>query len=177
MLARYGSKGASDWIKVIDIVLGGTKDGWGKWADGQVEEEEEPMPLVAHIVDSDDEDVAPVAGPSRVRAPRARRPVLQLAVQKKVIILASAAHINALSDTLLSASAPRSGLNNFSSFVLALLNAFKGSPKWESILEAVLLGSKGKGLERRIWREGVRGKWGDSAEPRGWDHFTESESR
>lgn len=133
------------------------------------------MPQISAPVDDSDEEAAPVAGPSRIRA-ITRRPPIQPAVQKKVVLLASAAHVNSLSELLLAPSAPSSGLNDFCRFALALLGAFKGSPKWESILEAVLLGSRGKGLEKRIWREGVRGKWADSGDRSGWDHFSESES-
>jgi len=172
MLARYGYKGAADWVKVIGEVLNGVPEGWGKWADGQVDEVEEEMPLANIDSDSDDED--PVPGPSRIVRAKSRRKPLAANVQKKVILLASSAHLHTLSATLLSPSAPGALLVDFARFALSLLNAFKGSPKWELILDAFVGGSKGKALERRIWREGVRGKWSNSGDRSGWDHFAES---
>ena len=173
MLGRYGHKGAANWVKVLGEVLSGVSEGWGKWVDGQVEEVEENLPMAT--IDSDSDNDEPTPGPSRVTRVAPRRKPLAPTIQKKVTVLASASHLSMLSETLLSPSAPGALLVDFARFALSLLHAFRGSPKWESILDAFVTGSKGKALERRIWREGVRGKWVNSAERPGWDTFAESE--
>jgi ubiquitin-protein ligase E3 C len=175
MLARYGFQGAQTWIKVIGMVLQGVQEGWGRWVDGQPEEVEEAMPLATEESDDEGED-EPKSGPSTSSASRSRpaRPLLQPAVQKKVVLLASAAHLGLLADTLLSPSTPSSALVDFAGFALPLLSAFRGSPRWEGILESLMTGAKGKALEKRLWREGVRGKWSNSGDRSGWDHFAES---
>jgi ubiquitin-protein ligase E3 C len=176
MLARHGVNGASSWIKVVGVLLAGTKEGWGRWADGQIEPEpEEVMPLAKAVDSDDDEENVPMPGPSRPTKSRNTRWPLASGIQKKVILLAAPAHLSTLVETLLTPSAPSHILTDFCAFALSLLNAFRGSPKWEAILEVCMSGSRGKALEKRIWREGVRGKWGNSGVPAGWDQFTESE--
>ena len=157
------------------MVLQGVQEGWGRWVDGQPEEVEEAMPLATEESDDEGED-EPKSGPSTSSASRSRpaRPLLQPAVQKKVVLLASAAHLGLLADTLLSPSTPSSALVDFAGFALPLLSAFRGSPRWEGILESLMTGAKGKALEKRLWREGVRGKWSNSGDRSGWDHFAES---
>ena len=178
MLARYGLKGAQIWINVIGNTLTGVKEGWGRWADGFVEEDDEPMPLVTST-ESDDDDEVVRPGPLQVSSAtrqKPRRSPLAPNVQKKVTVLASPNHLSMLTTLLLVPSAPSTVLTDFANFALSLLNAFRGSPKWEGILEAFLTGAKGKALEKRIWREGVRGKWPNSGDRSGWDHFAESKS-
>jgi len=178
MLARHGLAGATNWIRVVGTVLGGVREGWGKWVEGHVEEPiVEPMAMDVDVdteADPDSETPAAVLGPSAPRPnAKARRTPIPGNTQKKVVQLASAAHLTALSDTLLAPTAPAPLLNDFARFALALLNAFRGSPKWEGILDTFIGGTKGKALEKRIWREGVRGKW--RSDRSSWDTFAESE--
>lgn len=178
LLARHGLHGATSWIRVVGCVLGGVGEGWGKWVDGHMEEPPvEPMAMDVDVdpeVDSDAETTAPAPGPSVPRPDtKARRASIPTNTRKKVAQLASTAHLTALSDTILSPTAPQSLLNDFARFALALLNAFRGSPKWEGILDTFIGGTKGKALEKRIWREGVRGKW--RSDRSSWDTFAESE--
>ncbi|WVF69744.1 hypothetical protein IAT40_004523 [Kwoniella sp. CBS 6097] len=185
-LARAGVEGASTWMSVVGFVLGQMDEGWGRWVDGIIDEIDDDV-LVARPADSDDEDDAddtitgPTSGESTAVAmplpfkysTRLRRTPLPQNIRSKLHLFATPLHISTLSSHLssLSFQAPKSLLSDFSVFCVGLLTAFKGSPKYEGVLDALSEGEKGRGLVKRIWREGVRGKWGDSADSSCWDTF------
>jgi ubiquitin-protein ligase E3 C len=172
MLARYGAQGANTWVQVIATLLGGVKEGWGKWAEGVVEpdseSEDEKMDVDS---DSDSE-----AEPSKIiitKRRRVRRTPLPKNVSSKLLLLGSSSHISTLADLLVSSAG---GLSEFADFTLGLLTAFKGSPRWEAILDGLLEGKRGVALTRRMWREGVRGRWGTTRDQISWQSFTTSTS-
>lgn len=163
LLQAHGAQGTRDWIAVVGTVLGGLGDGWGRWAEGRAETQA-PQPIV---IDSDsDDDVAVPAKP--------RRDPLPENVSSKLLSLTSPAHLGTLAGFVLNAAADQKLLADFSSFVLGILSAFRGSPRWEGTLDAVMDGRRGAVLTKLLWREGVRGKWGSGREA--WDTFSQSES-
>lgn len=192
LLARHGSGAAAAWVKVMRHLLGGVGAGWGLWAEGvyEVKEEDNTMSSVRKD-DSDDEDVdMEPAGPSVSAAivgtvqplpapkrPRQTRPLLPTNISSKLLLLASPAHMSALTTVLTSpaAKAPTSLLLDFCGFALNLLYAFRGTPKWEGTLDALLVGQAGRQLMKRIWREGVRGRWSGSQHKSSWELFGQSE--
>jgi ubiquitin-protein ligase E3 C len=165
MLARNGVNGASDWIKVMGVLLGSVGTGWGRWAEGHVEEE------VMQVDQDEDDEEKP-----EVKPRRQVRPPVPSTIGPKLLLLASTSHISTLSSFLTSPSskAPTTLLVDFAGFILALLNAFRGSPKWELILDGLMEGKNGKVLARRMLREGVRGRWRNTSDPSGWATFSES---
>ncbi|WWC86828.1 uncharacterized protein L201_001707 [Kwoniella dendrophila CBS 6074] len=180
MLSRFGVEGASVWMSVIGKVLSGVGEGWGKWVDGLLEEEDEPIPL---MIDSDDEDDDEIQdGPSSNQvipsrhSKQPRRELLPKSISSKLVILATPQHLSSLSSHVITPSgkSPKTLLSDFAMFCVGLLSAFRGSPKWEGVLDALLIGDRGRGLTKRIWREGVRGKWMDSAERESWDTFNDN---
>jgi len=180
MLARYGLKGADTWVKVIGVLLGDVKEGWGKWVEGVLEEDsdDERMDLDDNS-DSDSDNEATAAKPKAVPTPRKqRRKPLPTNISSKILLLGSTSHISTLADLLVSPSTHSSpeAMSEFASFTLGLLTAFKGSPRWEAILDGLLEGKKGMALTRRMWREGVRGRWGTTREQSSWQNFTTSTS-
>jgi ubiquitin-protein ligase E3 C len=191
MLARYGRPAAIAWIHVLKQLLGGVGPGWGLWAEGVYEAKEVDVPVSAgRGDDSDDEDIemAPVglAAPpltgtvpplamSMPKRPRQNRPLLPINISSKLLLLAMPSHMLTLTTTL-TASASSSTLIDFCAFALSLLYAFRGTPKWEGTLDALLAGQAGRQLMKRIWREGVRGRWSDSRNRASWDMFGQSES-
>lgn len=64
-------------------------------------------------------------------------------------------------------------MNEFAGFALTILEAFRGSPKWEALLDALLEVNRSRGLVKLLWREGVRGKWSSTADQ--WTTFQQSE--
>jgi ubiquitin-protein ligase E3 C len=104
---------------------------------------------------------------------RIRRTPLPKNVSSKLLLLGSSSHISTLADLLVSS---QGALSEFANFTLGLLTAFKGSPRWEAILDGLLEGRKGVALARRMWREGVRGKWGVARDQSSWQNFTSSTS-
>lgn len=195
MLARHGIAAATVWVKVIGEVLRGVGPGWGLWAEGVYEAKEEDVQMNARRTDDsdDEEDVEMTApGPSNTEAiagtvpppaatkrPRQTRPLLPPNIASKLLLLASPAHMSALTASLTSpaAKASTSTLVDFCAFALNLLYAFRGTPKWEGTLDALLAGQAGRQLLKRIWREGVRGRWSGSRERASWEMFGQSESR
>jgi ubiquitin-protein ligase E3 C len=182
MLARYGAQGAGVWVKVVGVVLSHVGEGWGRWAEGVVEVEDEDVRMVDDPSDEDEPTAAPTAScviqsvspPSKPK--RQIRLPLPKNVGPKLLLLASPAHLSTLASFLTSptSKAPTSLLVDFAQFVLALLAAFRGSPRWEGILDGLIAGSKGRALGRRLWREGVKGRLRNSGEKSGWEHFNES---
>nr|XP_018265401.1 ubiquitin-protein ligase E3 C [Kwoniella dejecticola CBS 10117]OBR87559.1 ubiquitin-protein ligase E3 C [Kwoniella dejecticola CBS 10117] len=171
MLSRFGVEGISSWMNVIGKVLSGVDEGWGKWVDGLDDDDDEPMPLVMDSDDEENEDPSPLP-PARARAKtKPRRQTLPSSIASKLTVLATPQHLSTLSSQVISPSsnAPPTILQDFATFYVGLLSAFKGSPKWEGILDALLEGDRGKGLTKRIWREGVRGRWTESSDPESWD--------
>ena len=173
MLARNGVQGAKTWVKVVATLLSGVEEGWGRWAEGIVDEDE---PMVSQD-ESDDEDDAPVPAPVNKRKRQTRAP-LPTNIASRLLDLGSTSHISTLADLLVSPTADSSvtTLVDFSSFTLGLLAAFKGTPRWENILDGLLEGRKGLALTRRLWREGVRGKWSTDRDHGGWHSFNTSTS-
>lgn len=175
MLQRYGSSGAATWVAVIGTILSHVGVGWGRWAEGILEDEDTDM-LIELDSDSEGESSIPVA-PKR-RSSNILRPPLPINIQPKLLLLTSPSHLSTLANLLTSptSKAPTSLLVEFASFALSLLCAFRGSPRWESILDALMGGQRGRALGRRLWREGVRGRWRNAGERAGWDTFSENPS-
>lgn len=178
MLQRHAASGAATWIAVIGTVLSQVGEGWGRWAEGAVQNEDEDMPT-KHDSDDEDDETVPHASVSAPLSKQRRhvRPSLPTNIQPKLLLLASASHLSTLSDLMTSptSKAPTTLLVDFATFALGLLNAFRGSPRWEGILDALIEGQKGRVLGRRLWREGVRGRWRNTGERGVWDTFFESE--
>jgi len=173
MLAKYGVQGANTWVQVIATLLSGVQEGWGKWAEGVVEpeseSEDEPMDI-----DSDTENGSPTkALVITTKQRKLRRTPLPKSVSSKLLLLGSSSHISTLADLLVSS---QGALSEFANFTLGLLTAFKGSPRWEAILDGLLEGRRGVALARRMWREGVRGKWGIDRDQSSWQNFMSSTS-
>lgn len=179
MLARFGVAGARTWVKVVATLLTGVEEGWGRWAEGIVDDVDEIMDSGSHNGSDDDEDEIdepiasiPVPAPSSKRKRQTRAP-LPTNIASRLLLLGSTGHISTLADILISPSASSSvtTLMEFASFTLGLLNAFKGTSRWEAILDGLLEGRKGLALTRRLWREGVRGKWSTDKDSGGWQSF------
>ena len=182
LLARRGVQGALDWIKVVGTILLGVKDGWGTWIEGNMPiDEDAPM---LDPVGSDDEDGDITGEPSssvppvRTKSRHVRREPLPRNIGSKILLLSSDAHFSALASVVTSSASNISTmmLGDFARFALNLLNAFRGTARWEGILENLLEGTKGKAFSKRVWREGVRGRWRQSSDPNGWGTFQESKS-
>ena len=174
MLQRYGISGASTWITVVGTVIGLVEDGWGRWVEGMMDFEDEDVPMQQGSDDEGDEKgtFPPKKTRSDVRLPLAAN------YRPKLVSFASPSHLDTLSNILTSPTSKASTalLTKFSSFVLGLLRAFRGTPRWEGILDALMEGQKGSALTRRLWREGVRGKWRNTGARAEWDTFSESVS-
>jgi ubiquitin-protein ligase E3 C len=172
MLARYGVQGANTWVQVVSTLLSGVQEGWGKWAEGVVEPESESEDEKMDI-DSGSDNESPTKSLVIMTKRKLRRTPLPKNVSSKLLLLGSSSHISTLADLLVSS---QGALSEFANFTLGLLTAFKGSPRWEAILDGLLEGRKGVALARRMWREGVRGKWGIARDQSSWQNFTSSTS-
>ncbi|WVR04680.1 hypothetical protein IAU60_001691 [Kwoniella sp. DSM 27419] len=179
MLARHGVPGVCVWMSVLGTVVRQLDQGWGRWIDGL--EDDQDVEMIPQGVDSEDEDeveTAQAVVPAK-KAFKPRRDPLAQNVRNKLVVLASPAHISTLSAQILSPSSSASSpttSEDFSSFCTGLLSVFRGSPKWETVLDSLSAGEKGRALVKRIWREGVRGKWTESEDPQTWDNFSSNPS-
>lgn len=175
LLSRSGIHGAAAWMSVVGAVLSQMHDGWGKWIEGSTQDEDVIMEPI--VEDSDDEiPDDTVVMPSR-KPPRPRRIPLPLTICSKLVLLSTASHISILTQYILSLprGAPATLLIDFSSFFLGMLSAYRGSPKWEAVLDSLVDGKRGLALLKSIWREGVRGKWEGTEDRSAWEQFSDSE--
>jgi ubiquitin-protein ligase E3 C len=178
MLARYGLQGARTWVKVVATLLKGVEEGWGRWAEGVVDVDDDIMDTISQD-GSDDEEEPAMAIPLPVnKRKRQTRAPLPTNISSRLLSLGSTGHISTLAELLVSPRAASSDatLIDFASFTLSLLAAFKGTARWENILDGLLEGRKGLALTRRLWREGVRGKWSTDKDAGGWHSFQTSGS-
>lgn len=189
MLAHASAQGQKAWMAVLVHVLSGLEEGWGRWVEGVVDEDEVDVVMAGDGADSDesDDEDAPsartAAGPSNSHAgpstsksksrPRQTRSLLPPKISAKLLLLPSPTHISALVEMVVSPSAKAGTVDVLKLAHLAgeLLRVFRGTPKWEMILDALLQGRNGRQLFKRLWRECVRGRWGDSAVKETWERF------
>ncbi|TYJ56005.1 hypothetical protein B9479_003247 [Cryptococcus floricola] len=173
LLSQSGIVGACAWMSVVGVVLSGVKEGWGKWVEGIEQDEDVVMAAVKEDSD-DDEQGGATAAPRKPTRPR--RAVLPQNIRSKLVHLSTPSHMAVLSQYVLSPprNAPPTLLEDFSSFCIGLLNASRGSPKWETILDSLVDGRKGLALMKGIWRDGVRGRWDSSEDPSMWNQFSEN---
>lgn len=163
MLQRQGAQGMRDWIAVVGTMFSTLGEGWGRWVATSGSEVE---PMVVDDSDSDEEDEN---GKRVVRKP-VREP-LPSNVAARLHSFASPAHLGTLVAAAMQGDTKT--LVDFSFFVLGLLNAFRGSARWEATLDAVMEGKRGARMTKLLWREGVRGKWGSGR--KAWETFSSSE--
>ncbi|WVO16628.1 hypothetical protein L204_104307 [Cryptococcus depauperatus] len=174
LLARNGVNGISCWMSVVGNVLGQMQEGWGKWVEGIIEDDD------VYMETDDDDSEGEVTGEETTasirKLSRPRRPSLDRKIRSKLVLLSSTSHTSILSHHILSPSqlALDTLLGNFSSFFLSLLNTLRGSPRWETVLDSLLDGRNGVALMKTMWRDGVRGKWEESENPSVWQQFTEN---
>lgn len=165
MLARQGAQGMRDWIAVVGTMFSTLGEGWGRWVS-RGSDVPEPM-----LVDSESEsDDDAMDGGKGKRARRPAREPLPANVATRLYSFASPAHLGTLVTAAMQGDAKT--LVVFSFFVLGLLNAFRGSARWEAILDAVMEGRRGARMTKLLWREGVRGKWGSGRKD--WETFSSS---
>jgi ubiquitin-protein ligase E3 C len=196
MLVHASVQGKKAWMSVLTQILSGLDEGWGRWVEGVVDEDED-VRMTGDGADSDDSDLedtppvrlgptgssgAPQAGPSIISPtksrPRQTRPLLPLKTSSKLLLLPSPAHMGLLIDMIVSPSAKAGTADLLALVNMAgeLMRLFRGTPKWEAILDALSSGRNGKQLFRRLWRECVRGRWGASGLQVTWEGFASSES-
>jgi len=160
MLQRNGARGTDVWIRVVGLMLGSLSQGWGRWAEGK------PTPAEAAITaaDSDDSDAEATAAPKRQPLPSS--------VSSKLLLLTSNAHMSTLAGFVVNTT-DSALLSSFSSFAVGILQAFRGSSRWEATLDAIMDGKRGRALFKLLWREGVRGKWASTSSA--WETLSTSE--
>lgn len=167
MLQRQGAQGMRDWVAVVGTMFSTLGEGWGRWVATSGSDVPEPM-----MVDDSDSDDEEDNGKRVVRRPK--REPLPANVAARLHSFASPAHLGTLVNAAMTASADSKLLVDFSFFVLGLLNAFRGSARWEATLDAVMEGRRGARMTKMLWREGVRGKWGSGRKD--WETFSSSGS-
>ncbi|GMK53858.1 hypothetical protein CspeluHIS016_0104440 [Cutaneotrichosporon spelunceum] len=161
MLARSGTPGMDAWMAVLGTLLPTLGDGWGMWAERSVSGGASAVPLIDN--DDSEEEAIVSSAPVRARLPPG--------VAKPLALLASPQHVGTLASHAITAGS----LSHFSEFALSILGAFRGSPKWEGTLDALLDGSRGRALVKLLWREGVRGKWSNKADQ--WTWFSKNPNK
>ncbi|KAL7420037.1 ubiquitin-protein ligase (E3) [Cryptotrichosporon argae] len=172
LLARYGAAGAASWMAVVGTVFGALDEGWGRWAEGTVDDNDDDGDVV--MGDTSDDDDAPAA-PQPTQRRQHARPPLPSALAPKLALFASPAHITALSTICAAPSAGAGALGRLAAFVSNILHAFRGTAKWEAVLDATL--NMKQALAKRLWREEVRGRWGASSSRETWDTFMDNPHR
>ena len=170
LLSRQGAQGVAAWTRVVGIVFGSLGEGWGKWIEGVVEEDDIPSKPEEDL--SDDPDSAgPSTGPLKLRRP-SRMP-LPKNIASKLALYASNAHLAFVTPVMMRSASPQSA-NVLSTFVLGLLPVWRGTSRWENTLDAMLSGLQGRNLIKWLFREGARGQW-TSSDKSSWDTFASSE--
>jgi len=182
MLARQKTDGIAVWLQVVTRILGGLDDQWGLWLEGRGQWRSEAAGEVlsgrqGQLANSSDSDVDMDGESSTLRVPSRQdtrireRGVAGQALSSKILPLIETPHLSTLINSALRNS---SLLLPFVDFVQSLLAVFRGSPRWEMILDALLEGEHGKRLVRELWRGYVRGKWSRTAVKENWENMFSS---
>ncbi|EIW71232.1 hypothetical protein M231_06447 [Tremella mesenterica] len=187
LLNRLGPRQFMAWMIISGEVLGSLGEGWGPWVEGQVEDKiiKTYRPIVS--VDSDDEDESAdiktaartFKAPIPVRRRRPNRSPLPASISTRLALLASPQHLSLVFDKAIAVNmtTPPGLMAKISPFFLGLLHAFRGTAKWELILDTFLAGNRGRVIVKRLWFEAVQGRWSDSADYKCWDKFAENRDR
>lgn len=165
MLQRSGVAGAVTWMRVVGTLFGGLPEGWGVWTERSIGGINGLPAAPAMESDSEDE------GSQLHVVTRVKREPLPPKVGSKIALLASPAHVSALVSIVVGATGNKH-LGTFARFIMSLLIAFRGSPRWESTLDCLLEGVRGRALVKQLWREGARGQWPSTST--GWTMFSQS---
>lgn len=166
LLAKQDTKGIAVWMRLLTSLLDKVGDQWGLWIEskGRWAPNHSKM-IISPDQGSDDSD----AGPSEnlIKRPRlSARGTVSPALLKRIIPVLSVDHLSQLANSMVRNSELTIP---FCQLILSLLNAFRGSARWEGILDTLLTSDYAVQLLRDLWRSNVRGKWPSSSAMHNWE--------
>jgi len=175
LISKKASHDVAGWMKLLTFILEGVEDSWGLWIERQgiwaeleagsgrdihMTGPEEKIDMESSSDEEEDRELA--GGRKRLREgqivaqnkSRARGRV-DPATTTKLLPLFSAQHL----DILAAKSVGDQGAAEaFTKLVTIMLRAFRGSPRWEGILDGILQSENGIQLQRQLWLV-VRSSW------------------
>lgn len=174
MVAKKDTDSIAQWMHLLSFILGEVGPGWGIWIQRQGawsdEEEVQSLPETGRSDadvqmdgDSDDDRDNELAGGNR-RLQEARnvarnksrvRGRVDPATTSKLLHLFSTQHLNILVGKSLETDAT---IQEFTKLITTMLQVFRGSARWEEILDCILESGNGVQLQRQLWLK-VRNTW------------------
>lgn len=193
MIDKKPVQDVAGWMNLLTSVLEGVEDGWGLWIErqgiwavpvarvGSDSVMAGPGEGIDTVMDSDGEEDEELAGGRRrlregqlVAENRSRaRGRVEPAITTKLLHLFSPQHLNLLAAKSINDRAATEALTGL---VTTMLRAFRGSPRWEGILEGILQSEHGIQLQRQLWLV-VRTHWKNITKATWESLFTPSSSK
>ena len=174
MVAKKDPDSIAQWMHLLSRLLDEVEPGWGLWMQRQGpwsdEEEVQLSPETGRLdadvqmeSDSDEDRDGELAGGDKrlheartvARNKRHLRGRVDPATTSKLLHLFSTQHLNILVGKSLETDAT---IQEFTKLITSMLQVFRGSARWEEILDCILESGSGVQLQRQLWLN-VRGTW------------------
>lgn len=149
ILNKQKGKEVVVWMRLLSAITTNFADQWGLWIESKGR------------YDGNDDRM----GESSKQGLDARG-VVSPALAKRLLPLIGADHLSLLANTVVRQS---DATVPFCLAILSLLDVFRGSPRWEAILDILLTGNHAVRLMRDLWRGNVRGKWPTTSARQNWE--------
>lgn len=142
ILGKQTGKEAIVWMRLLSAIASSFGDEWGLWIESKGR-----------------------YGPDQHRT-AGDRTAISPALGKRLLPLVGPEHLSLLANTVVRNS---DATIPFCLSILSLLDVFRGTARWEAILDTLLTGPHAVRLMRDLWRGNVRGKWPTASARQSWE--------
>lgn len=172
MIQQQDTKSLVAWLHVLTQLLEGVDNEWGLWLEckGVWGKNASAAVQTAAVVESMEGNELEGEKDSRVTSRKRNiqdRGSVPPGIVNRVLSIVGTDHLNFLTSTYIRQP---SMTQPYTRYMLALLTKFRGSVRFDGIME-VLGGPSGTRLVRDLWRNQVRGKWPSAASKQTWDRL------
>jgi ubiquitin-protein ligase E3 C len=191
MVAKKDTDSIAQWMHFLSILLEEVEPGWGLWIQRQgtwSDEEEVQLSSETGRLDADvrmesdsdeDRDNGVAGGNKRLqealivaRNKSRLRGRVDPATTSRLLHLFSTQHLNILVGKSLETDAT---IQEFTKLIITMLQVFRGSARWEEILDCILESGSGVQLQRQLWLK-AKGTWTNTSRSEWANLYTTSPS-
>ncbi|KAJ9100578.1 hypothetical protein QFC21_003622 [Naganishia friedmannii] len=172
VIQQQDTKSVVAWVNVLTQLLEGVDSEWGLWIEnkgvwGKSSAAAVPTATVVENLEGNDLDSERNNQISNRKRNIRDRGSVPPGIVNRLLAIVGTDHLNFLTSTYIRQP---SMTQPYIQYMLALLTKFRGSVRFDGIVE-VLGGQSGTRLVRDLWRNQVRGKWPSMASKQTWDRL------